>query len=80
MDGTLNDRSDALMNKTKLSPALVKRLGEQPETGMGFQDVEVTLKGGRKVDGIAINGGTLETLMPIKESDITDVTVKQVPR
>lgn len=76
MDGTVNDRSNAMMNSTQLSDAWKKRLGEQPETGMGFQDVEVTLKGGKKVDGIAVNGEMLETLFKVKESDIEGIRVR----
>jgi hypothetical protein len=76
MDGTVNDKSDAMMRRTKLSEAWSKSLSAQPETGMGFQDVEVTLKGGRKMDGIALNGSILETLFEIKEADIEGIKVK----
>ena len=76
MDGTVNDKSNAMMNKVKLSPAWSKKLAEQPETGMGFQDVEVTTKGGRKVDGIALNGEFIETLMPLSETEIADIRVR----
>ena len=67
---------NAAMSKLELPEKWSKFLGEQPETGMGFQDVEITLADGRRVDGIAINGQTLETLLPIMGEDIASMRVK----
>ena len=65
-----------MLNKIKLSEKRSKILSEKPETGMGFQDVVVTLKNGTTVDGFVINGQILETLSTIEEADIGDITVK----
>ena len=65
-----------MLNQIKLSEKWSKILSEKPETGMGFQDVVVTLKNGTTVDGFVINGQILETLSTIEEADIGDITVK----
>ena len=69
--------ANEVMKSLSLPEKWSKFLGEQPETGMGFQDVEVTLADGRRVDGIVINGQTMETLLPISGEDIASMRVKK---
>ena len=52
-------------------------LGEQPETGMGFQDVELTLSDGQKINGIVINGRILETITSIDVDDISSMRTRR---
>jgi hypothetical protein len=64
------------INSLTLSDVLSKKLVDKGETGMGFQDVQLTMKDGGKVDGIVLNGSILETVIPVRESDISDVRVR----
>jgi len=66
-----------MLSQTKLSEKWSKILSEQPETGMGFQDVFVHFKDGTIISGFVINGEILETLVSISESDISNIAVKE---
>jgi hypothetical protein len=67
---------ETVMRSMPLPEKWSKFLGGQPETGMGFQDVEVTLTDGRKVDGIVLNGEKFESLVPIRAEDISSLRVR----
>jgi len=65
-----------MINKITLSKSMSDILAGQPETGMGFQDVEITLTDGRKVEGLVLNCEHLETVLPVEEKDIASIKVK----
>ena len=62
-----------MINRIKLSDAWQKKLADLPESGMGFQDVVVTTKDGRTIDGFVHNGEFLETVFAVKEDEIADI-------
>ncbi len=67
---------DTIIKITHLPEKWSQFLGTQAETGMGFQDVEITLTNGQKVDGLVLNGSTLETLVTVNDRDIASIRVK----
>jgi len=69
-------RLSGVMSRVPLPDRWREFLAGQAETGMGFQDVEVTLADGRKVDGIAINGEVFESLIPIRSEDVSSMRVR----
>jgi len=55
-------------------------LVNQPETGMGYWVVSVTLKDGRSYDRVVVNGGLVtqvygEDTVPFDPDDIVDIKV-----
>jgi hypothetical protein len=64
----------------RLSSAWVERLRSQPETGMGYQIVSVTLRDGRRYDQVIVDSGRITRVrdfqaIPFEESEIADITV-----
>lgn len=67
-------------NNMKLSQAWAPRLTSQPETGMGYQVVTVSLKDGRAIKNVVIVEGVITKVpghpsAPFVESDIKDIVV-----
>jgi hypothetical protein len=61
----------------KLSERWTKELTAQPETGMGYQVVSITLKDGRILDDIVItNSERLEPEEWFLEEDIINIKLK----
>ena len=63
-----------------LSEKWVPRLVGQPETGMGYQVVTVSLIDGQKFDNVMIVGGTITSVggsedIPFSEDQIHDIKV-----
>ena len=57
--------------------SLLKSLADQPETGMGYQDVYVTLKDGSVVEATVFNGNILRgSILSGNERNIRAITVK----
>jgi hypothetical protein len=60
----------------KWAPVLIS----QPETGMGYQIVSVTLRDGRQIDQVMIVGGIVTEIagqkeIPFTEDQIVDIRV-----
>lgn len=64
------------MTNTKLPQKWSEFLTSQPETGMGFQDIEITLTDGSKISGIALNAEFVETVASFNVDMISDMRVK----
>lgn len=59
-----------------LSDDWIDELVNQPETGMGYQEVEIETKDGDIYDVIVFNAEELNVDLPIEEDDIQSITVK----
>lgn len=64
----------------KLTPVWTRRLLDEPETGMGYQIVTVTLRNGDRYNQVVVNSGYITRVrnfseIPFAESDIADITV-----
>jgi hypothetical protein len=77
MPVSINQSSAGLLNAVILPERWSKELSHQPETGMGFQDVEITTKDGSKVNGFVSNGSHLETVTAVQVDDIVAIKVKR---
>ena len=47
-----------------------------PETGMGYQNVKVTMKDGTVINGIVYNSTRLKVDKPIKSYNIADISLR----
>jgi hypothetical protein len=59
----------------KLSKKWQEHLANQPETGMGFQEVEISLHSGDILTGRVINSNILKTDTLVKEDEIANIIV-----
>lgn len=66
---------DNLINAISLPEKWVKFLSEQPETGMGYQDVTISFKDGTSTDGFVANCEMLNSVSKINTEDIVDIEV-----
>ena len=58
----------------KLNDYWSQRLAHMPETGMGYQKVDLTLKDGRTLKGLLVfNAEECRTEQEFKVEDITDI-------
>ena len=58
----------------KLNDYWSERLARMPETGMGYQKVDVTLKDGRTLKGLMVfNAEDCQTEQEFKVEDIADI-------
>jgi hypothetical protein len=68
----------------ELRPEIVDRLWRMPETGMGYQIVDLVLVDGRVVSNVTIFNAEIANLPDqfgdIKPSDVTDVRVSRSSR
>jgi len=77
MPVSVNPRSEGIQSHTvELPEKWSNELVNQPETGMGFQDVEITTKDGRKVNGFVLNCSYLETITVVQVDDIEKIRVR----
>ena len=53
-----------------------EELVNQPETGMGYQEVEITTSDGQTYDATVMNAEELVEDLPIDPDDIVDIRVK----
>ena len=63
-------------NKVQLPEKWIKFLVTQGESGMGYQNVVVTLADGRATEGFVSNAEWLETVLPISTEDIADIKMR----
>lgn len=60
----------------KLNDYWSERLAQMPETGMGYQKVDVEFKDGRVLNGLlAFNAEDLETDQEFRVADIRNITL-----
>ena len=58
-------------------------LTSSPETGMGYQSVDLTLTDGRKLSGMRVYNYEVLALpegSPVNPADIEEITVRERPR
>jgi len=59
----------------KLNRKFKKILLSLPETGMGYQRVEVIMNNDKKIEGVVLNSETLLTEEKISENMIVDIRI-----
>jgi len=68
--------------KLRLSKVWVKKLLNLPETGMGYQKVDVLLKDGRKIEGVFVYNAEFlelpEAYQGVTINDIVDITLSKI--
>jgi len=69
------DREAAGLCQAGLPEELQRSLADQPESGMGYQEVAVRLADGREVKGIVIGCRVLETVQPVDVGQIREIKV-----
>jgi hypothetical protein len=66
------------MKVVRLPPVWIDRLVHLPETGMGYQKVNIILKVGKVLkDVIVLNAEECQVAEPFEPSDILDVQLAQ---
>jgi len=71
------------MNRIQLPQKWVDVLTSSPETGMGYQSVDLTLTDGRKLSGMRVYNYEVLALpegSPVNPADIEEITVRERPR
>ena len=67
--------------RIKLDKRWVERLLAMPESGMGYQRVDVKLADGRELkDAVVLNAELLEVPDDLGPATIADIRLHQVPR
>jgi hypothetical protein len=77
MPNSVVPSSDDFLSVIDLPEKWQKELATKPETGMGFQEVEVATSGGGKVHGFVIQGISLETFGLVVADEIVSIMVKR---
>lgn len=81
MASYLGWQGDKSINRLNLPDSWVKRCSDMPESGMGYQKVDVIVDDGKEnkpervISGIVLNCSVLETVESVDPSKILDISL-----